>query len=400
MQRNVLTPLTLEATERMLDGLAKRGANVEYNTISGNTKILGFSEFEGDLKIYLLAMAKSYLNKYGFSHSGLEDFLLSIAQKYCVNPVKDELLVSYFWDKKDRLNHFINSVMKPETAQEAVFIKKWLHQALSLAFNDDNENPRSAAGVLVFHGKQDIRPLLEKLALQPENFTEKTYIDLKDKDNLQRATSTWITELDGIYPEAKSFFLARQDMHRPMFAKVDMPKARRTSFCVNLAKPTNQKEAKGSSEVDGLDPIFWPVKTDNIDMELFAELDNWYITQLWLQVYEELYLPNPKGYTLTARPDQENSAIKFFTTQMRFIDEGEKSAERDKIYAAYQAWCEEEPEDRVMKREVKFFRDIENLISDLCLYSWEAVKAKEDDKSRLIGFTFVGDSTNGSLTEE
>ena len=165
-----------------------------------------------------------------------------------------------------------------------------------------------------------------------------------------------------------------------------------TSFCVNT-------KGLSQEEVDGLDPIFWPVKTDNIDMELFAELDNWYITQLWLQVYEELYLPNPKGYTLTARPDQENSAIKFFTTQMRFIDEGERSEKRDKIYAAYQAWCEEEPKDRVMKREVKFFRDIENLISDLCLYSCEAIEAQEDDKSRLIGFTFVGD-TSGSLTEE
>ena len=233
-----LKPLTLKVTDDMLTDLE---ISLDYNPISGDTEIGWLKKkFFGNPEVQVLGLAKSYLNEHGYSHVGLEDFLLYCSHEYAINPVAERILPSHFWDKRNRLRDFVCDIFDTISSQETVFLEKWLHQALAVGINDD-EKPYSPAGIPVFYGRWDIAPLLEKLTLDSDEFlTQKAHIDLKDKDSLRKATSTWITELDGFYPEAQSFLLASQDMHRPMFAKKDMPKTRRTSFCVSVKElPAN-----------------------------------------------------------------------------------------------------------------------------------------------------------------
>lgn len=347
-----MQPLTIEVTKDMLNVL---GISLEYNQFSGNVQIKGLSD-NCDPKVQLLALAKNYLNEFGYSHTGLEDFLLYIAHKNSYNPVAEEILELSLWDKQDRLNELTKQIMGLKTAEDAkeeIYVRKWLHQTLSLALNDD-QKPRAGAGVLVFFGNNSATPLLEKLALKPELFAEKIYIDSADANSRQRATSTWITDFRCIYHEAdNSFFLSSQDMHRPLFAREDMPKARRTSFCANLLHYPERVPTY----------IFWTVCTNQFDMDKIAALDKNWIYQLWMQVFEELYIPNPAGFTLSARPSQENSALKFFVTHMDFCDgENDKADTEEQIYGAYLDWCKAKTE-RIVKSKYEFFGDIRQYLS-------------------------------------
>ena len=195
-----------------------------------------------------------------------------------------------------------------------MYLKKWLHQTVALGLNDTamphitgSYGSHGAAGVLVFYGKKDIIPLLKKITAghyySSEFLNERACIDLKNPASLHQALSTWITVLDDVYPEAKSFFMANQDTVRPFLAKTDLVKPRRTSFCVNLTNQsgaTNSTMSTGSlteeqieEQINGLDPIFWPVCTDNIDMSFVDAIDKNWAHQLWMQVYEELYTQIP-----------------------------------------------------------------------------------------------------------
>ena len=59
---------------------------------------------------------------------------------------------------------------------------------------------------------------------------------------------------------------------------------------------------------------------------------------------------------------------------MRFTGKDEKSENRDKIYAVYQTWCKFAPEDRVMKNEENFFKNVEQLIDDMRLYNFSKLE--------------------------
>ena len=385
-----LRPLTIKVTEHMLDAL---GISLGYNYFNGDVTVHSY-DLKGDPQMLFMGVVRNYLNEYGYSHFGLEDFLLHNAHGSYFQPVEDAFLNGAMWDRKDRLHgDFINKVMRAGTAQEAVYIKKWLHQCLALDFNEDFR-PLGAAGVLVFYGKQDVTPLLEKLSLYPrELLTENAHVDLRNPLSIKRALSTWITKLDDFptdalgatnTPSAKSFFTAHQDMYRPFFADRDLTKARRTSFCVQLAsnpqslqgrESADQKEQTDHTErvkvwqemqVDqGMQDILWPINADNIDMDKVAALNRDWLQQLWMQVYEELYIPNPKGFTLTARPEQEDSALKFFGTKTRWCDEGEEPGDKAKIYEAYKSWCQEAPKDRILQRPHEFVYTIIHHLKDL-----------------------------------
>ena len=387
MQESSLKPLTLKITDKMLDTIGEQGVALGHSFFNGDVRICGLF---GDPQMQLIGLAKSRLTEWGYSHDGLEDFLLYLAHENSDSPVADYLYDSSLWDRKDRLHSdFINKIIGfsdvTETAgitttytesKEAVYLKKWLHQTVALGLNDALPphvsgfyGPYGAAGVLVFYGEKNITPLLKKITAghyySYEFLNERACINTSDQGSLHQALSTWITVLDDIYPEAKSFFLANQDTVRPFLARQDMLKPRRTSFCVNLTgqdRLANIKLLARLDQINGSVPVFWPICTDNIDMKRVKALDNEWAHQLWMQVYEELYTPNPRGYTLSSRPDQENSALKFFGTQMRWREEGreedEEPTKRTVIYQAYLDWCKKTPKERSVVRIDMFFRDI------------------------------------------
>ena len=398
MQESSLKPLTLKITKAMLNTIGEQGVSLGHNFFNGDIRIGGIF---GDTQMQLMGLAKNRLTEWGYSHDGLEDFLLQIAHEGDVNPIAEEVFELAIWDRKDRLHsQFIDimGISKPENrtdepkdikdyaareaaieaTRETVFMKKWLHQTLALGLNEDY-NPCGAAGILVFYGKQDVTPLLEKLSLNPNKLLgKKVCVNVKDQSSFHQALSTWITELDGLYPEARSFFKAKQDTYRPFLAKTDLLKARRTSFCVNFSSYPNIPSMSSSMS------FYWPVCTDYIDMEQVKALDKEWFHQLWMQVYEELYVPNPKGYTLTARPDQENSALKFFGTQVRWREDDEDPIKKTVVYQAYLDWCSKAPKDRIVMSIDRFFI---NVIRHLREFGFKDIET--EDKLCLKEFTTV-----------
>ena len=252
MQESSLKPLTIAVTKAMLNTIEDGQVSLGYNHCNGDIVINGLF---GDPQMQLMGLARNYLNERGYSNDGLEDFLLQIAHEGNGNLIREEVIELAMWDRKDRLHSQFIDIMgigKPEfrtdeskntavieATRETKFMKKWLHQTLALGLNEDY-NPCGAAGILIFYGKQDVTPLLEKLSLNPnELLGKKVCVNVKDQNSLHQALSTWITDLDGLYPEAKSFFKAKQDTYRPFLAKTNLQKARRTSFCVNFSSYPN-----------------------------------------------------------------------------------------------------------------------------------------------------------------
>ena len=385
-----LKPLTLKITKAMLHTIGEQGVSLDHSFFNGDIRIGGIF---GDTQMQLMGLAKNCLTEWGYSHDGLEDFLLYIAHDSSDTPIAEYLYDSALWDRKDRLHsEFIGKIIGfsdvTETAgitttytesKEAVYIKKWLHQTIALGLNDGLMphisgfyGPYGAAGVLVFYGKKDVTPLLKKLTAghyySCEFLNERACINTSDQGSLHQALSTWITVLDDVYPEAKSFFLANQDSVRPFLAKTDLLKPRRTSFCVNLTGQSGEADAKLLARLDQINgsvPIFWSICTDNIDMKRVDDINENWAHQLWMQVYEELYVPNHRGYTLSSRPNQENSALKFFGTQMRWREEDEEPTKRTVIYQAYLDWCKKAPKERSVERIDMFFRDIIGHLVDM-----------------------------------
>ena len=119
-------------------------------------------------------------------------------------------------------------------------------------------------------------------------------------------------------------------------------------------------------------------------MDYVNSLDRSWFQQLWMQVYDELYAPNPKGFTLDSRPDQEDSALKFYGTQMRWREEDEEPGDKVKIYEAYKAWCQEAPKDRVLQRPEWFFNTIIHHMKDNFFQDIET-----EDKRGLREFTLI-----------
>ena len=59
----------------------------------------------------------------------------------------------------------------------------------------------------------------------------------------------------------------------------------RTSFCASATKVPEE-----------LGRRLWVIDASNFNLAAIKALDKDWIKQLWKQVYEELYLPNPEGF--------------------------------------------------------------------------------------------------------
>ena len=137
-------------------------------------------------------------------------------------------------------------------------------------------------------------------------FAEGVTIDLDNKDSVIQATGKWITELGELdstlkreQSALKAFLTSSKDTYRQPYAKVAVNKPRRTSFCATVNPKEFLNDETGSRR-------YWVVQPESIDVERLKELDEAWFQQLWIQVYETLYLQNPQGFRLT---DEERKRL-------------------------------------------------------------------------------------------
>lgn len=286
------------------------GISIHYNEITGRNEIYGMPDefshenYPNTLLSYLFDRMKND-NYIKTTRPDIVDALLVIADENRFNPVKI-ILDKAPHDGYDRLND-LNMILGIEDDPYSIRnLRKWLHQTIAMALNDD-ENPYGADGVLVLQGEQGAGKtyFCSRLAMHPDLFAEGVSIDLNKKDSVIQSTGVWIAEMGELdstlkreQSQLKAFITNRRDVYRVPYAKAAISKTRRTSFCATVNPEKFLNDETGSRR-------FWVCHVNHINIERLKSLDYWWFQQLWRQVYEQLYLPNPQGFRLTVEERKE-----------------------------------------------------------------------------------------------
>ena len=305
--------LTLQIIEQTLQAL---NISVVFNVINKDIEVSDLPEGnphvpEGyySLKAYdrrqansgiLPLFLASYLKEKSFAVSSefLTAGLAEIARTHPHNPVLD-MLTSTAWDGLDRVDKLCEVLGVQDNGYHRAFLRKWLHQAISLALND--EGSISPEFVLVLQGAQGCgkTSFFRRLAVRPDWFSEGTVIDTRDKDSRIEATSVWICELGELdstlkkeQASLKSFLTSNFDTYRRPYAVKAERAVRRTCFCATVNPETVNRDATGSRR-------FVYIHVEGIDKDfLFEGMTPDWCVQLWRQVYEQDYLKDPEAFHL------------------------------------------------------------------------------------------------------
>ena len=305
--------LTTKDVEAVLRAM---GVTIRLNVITGKVVIKGLSKEHSDTNAanVLPTDIRDYFARHydlNVSRQFIEDSLLKIEDANRFNPIED-MLNKTKHDGQDRLK-MLRDILTINDI-EALYLRKWLHQCIALALNNDiNDEPFGADGVLVIQGKQGKGKTLfcRKLAVKAEWFAEGISIDTDNKDSIIQATSKWIAELGELdatlkreQSSLKAFISSSMDIYRQPYGRVAVDKPRRTSFCATVNPKEFLNDDTGSRR-------FWVIQPKKIDVQKLKSLNREWFCQLWRQVYEELYLPDPQGFHLTdeerARLEQDNT---------------------------------------------------------------------------------------------
>ncbi len=248
------------------------------------------------------------------------DFLNFIANENCYHPVAD-LLKKEPWDGIDRLPELYR-MMGLSDKFYMTLVRKWALQSIAILYNSD-ENPISAQGILVLQGGQGIgkTEFFRHLAIKDKFFKGGAVLDMRNKDTIISSTRVWICELEEIdsttnkkQSELKAFITETYDRYREPYARKEVQRFRKTSFCGTVNPSAYLTDETGNRR-------YWTVPVKNMNVEsIFAHTPEWY-TQFWRQMLCE-YNNNPKGYLLTKEEqDAVNRSNESFETLLQGEDE-------------------------------------------------------------------------------
>lgn len=291
VQFNVITK-ELEVSDLPVENAYLHSA---YYSMDANAKKQANAEL---LPLFLEAYFKD--RQFRFGKDFLVHSIAAISNTHRYNPVLD-MLQSTEWDGQDRIIQLCFALGIQDNGYHCVFLRKWLHQAIALAGNDDGAiSPEFA---LVLQGAQGIGKtnFFRRLAVRPEFFKEGAVIDTRDKDSRIESTSVWLCELGELdstlkkeQASLKSFITSNYDTYRKPYARKADKVERRTCFCATVNPEAVNRDTTGSRR-------FIYIHVETLDKQFIYEtMTPEWCTQLWRQVYEELYLcKGRKGFYLT-----------------------------------------------------------------------------------------------------
>ena len=315
-----LNPQLLDGVKGVSDPAVGRvlkamGITIAYNTATRELEIEGMPDEifppENQVKLLPIVIRDIFIEGGKKAAKGtITDCLDAIANTKCFNPVWDMILDTQY-DGRDRItclfeilgitgkdSDSIEVLQRKERSRK--WLTKWLVQCVAMAFNSPKK-PFTGEGMLVLQGEQGLGKTLffRVLAVDPEWFGEGRTVDMTKKDTIIQATGRWITELGEVdstlvkeQSSLKGFLTAATDNYRAAYAKSPVKMPRRTSFCATVNPQQFLRDVTGSRR-------FWVIHVDAIDVDTLLQLDREWLYQLWAQVYNTLYLPNPQGFRLT-----------------------------------------------------------------------------------------------------
>ena len=303
MSKQSKIPITIQAVKTALSNL---GYSARHNVIDGTTHIAGLpSQYSHENAANILpVLLHDYLIGLGYSATKerINDILSTIIDENRYNPIWD-MLEETKYDGLDRITTLDEILGIENDEQSKKLLRKWLHQCIAMALNDD-ETPYGGEGVLVLQGAQGAGKTLffSTLAINPDFFAEGACVDMNSKDTIIQSTNVWITELGELdsclkkeQSSLKAFITSKRDVYRRPYERSAISKVRRTSFCGTVNPDQFLIDETGSRR-------FWTIHVEHIDVPRLLSLSEDWLKQMWRQVYEELYLPNPQGFRLT--PDE------------------------------------------------------------------------------------------------
>lgn len=239
----------------------------------------------------------------GLQLGPLRDFIVAIADRNRVNPVKD-WIKSRPWDGVDRFEALLGTITladgyPPELLR--VLLHRWLLSAVAAALMEEGFRSR---GVLVFIGRQGIGKTAWQMRLVPLELVSRFIkvdhlLDAHNKDSLIGAISHWIVELGELdssfkkdVARLKGFLTAPFDKLRRPYGRDEIEYPRRTVFSATVNDRNFLVDTTGNSR-------FWTVEVKALDyqhdidmQQLFAQLavafeagERW-----WLDAQEEQML--------------------------------------------------------------------------------------------------------------
>ena len=293
----------LITSDDIKSALKSMGITVRLNVITGYVDITGMPEqySQSNAPNTLPMLLTDYFSKRNIrvSRQIIDDALVLIDDENRFNPVYD-MLTATAWDGEDRIAVLAEILNISDYSDAVLYLNKWLHQCVALALNNDIK-PYGADGILVLRATQGMGKtfFFGTIAMKSDWFAEGVTLDVDNKDSVIQATGKWITELGELdstlkreQSALKAFLTASKDTYRQPYAKVAVNKPRRTSFCATVNPKEFLNDDTGSRR-------YWVIQPESIDVERLKELDEEWLQQLWTQVYQTLYLPNPQGFRLT-----------------------------------------------------------------------------------------------------
>ena len=314
--------LNIDDVRLMLEAF---GVVVKINDMSKYTEILGLPpKYRGEDECNILAtILYDTASKFRFKHSFtsfIHEFLNVISNENRYHPVI-ELLNAEAWDGFDRLSELYRVIGLSDDFHKTL-VRKWMLQSVAVLYNTADD-PVSTEGVLVLQGPQGIgkTQLFRHLAIKEQFIKCGATLDTRNKDTLMSATKVWLCELgelDSItkreQSEVKAFLTEQTDRYREPYARREVVRPRRTSFCGTVNPKNYLRDETGNRR-------YWTIPIQKIDIgKIFEYSSDWY-AQLWRQIHSE-YKSDKKGYLLTREEqDRVNEGNKDFETELYGEDE-------------------------------------------------------------------------------
>ena len=304
------------------DALSELEVNVRLNLVTKKIEVGGIdSLFELYSKANILnilpMLILDHLRSKGVKSLGIgtkqiEQYLFAIADKNRYNPIH-EMFEEFENDDEGNL-YVLYALLGIEDEFLRTLVKKWFIQSVALAYNT-LDNPVNTEGVLVLQGPQGCgkTSFFRRFALKLEWFTEGAVIDVKNKDTIITALSTWICELGEIdstlkreQSALKAFITRPIDKIRYPYLSADSELIRTTSFCGTVNPDRFLNDLTGSRR-------YWVVPVDSIDKKFLFSMTEEQIKDMWGYFYH-LYKENPEGFRLT---DSERETLEKRNTSFK-----------------------------------------------------------------------------------
>ncbi len=264
--------------------LSHFNASVRNNLMKRRWEVCipGYSLFEEDKENSAIEKVQylATLNMMPNNIKNIGRHIKTIAEEDSYHPIVEHISKNK-WDKVNRLDEFISTIVSKDPVISKILIKTWMVSAIAAIYNPHGF---VCHGVLVLQGKQGIGKTGWIKSLDPINcgaVREGANLDPSNKDDVISSGEHWIVELgelDSTFKKdiarLKSFITSSSDHIRNPYAVKASHYYRRTIFAASVNSDAYLIDETGNRR-------WWTIPVESINFN--HNLD---MTQVWSEVYD------------------------------------------------------------------------------------------------------------------